>query len=157
MRPPLPDEAGALTELVLRSKAAWGYDETFMRACRSELTITRAMVNSERMMAAALANEPIGLAELSVRGDVAELVKLFVDPQHMRTGAGRRLFAWGVELARLSGARTLIVESDPHAAGFYRRMGMVDDGEMPSGSIKGRMLPRLTLDLLPLAVGNSRQ
>lgn len=147
LRPPLPHEAAALTGLVLRSKAAWGYDDAFMRACRDELTITATMIASQQMMVAAIATEVIGLAQLSLDGETAELAKLFVDPRHMRAGAGRRLFGWSVDAARLAGARNLVVESDPYAAEFYRRMGMVDDGEVPSGSIKGRMLPRLRLAL----------
>lgn len=136
-----------MTGLVLRSKAAWGYDDAFMRACQDELTITATMIASQQMMVAAIAAEVIGLAQLSLDGETAELAKLFVDPRHMRAGAGRRLFGWSVDAARLAGARNLVVESDPYAAEFYRRMGMVDDGEVPSGSIKGRMLPRLRLAL----------
>jgi hypothetical protein len=34
-------------------------------------------------------------------------------------------------------------DSDRHAEGFYRAMGMRRIGEAPSGSIPGRMLPRL--------------
>jgi hypothetical protein len=37
-----PDEAGELTELALRSKAHWGYDEAFMASCREELTVRKA-------------------------------------------------------------------------------------------------------------------
>ena len=36
VRPARPDEAEALTALVLRSKAHWGYDEAFTAACRDE-------------------------------------------------------------------------------------------------------------------------
>ena len=32
LRTPGPDEAAALTELCLRSKAVWGYDAQFMKA-----------------------------------------------------------------------------------------------------------------------------
>ncbi len=147
LRPPQPHEAEALTLLCLRSKAAWGYDEAFMRACREELTVTAALIASEQMMVADSDGEVIGVAQLSLAGEAAELAKLFVDAPHLRSGAGRRLFGWSVEAARLAGARNLFVDSDPHAAGFYRRMGMVDDGEVPSGSVKGRMLPRLRLYL----------
>ena len=42
LRPARPDEADLLTELCLRSKAVWGYDDAFMRACRAELTLSPA-------------------------------------------------------------------------------------------------------------------
>lgn len=41
-----PDEAGELTELALRSKAHWGYDEAFMASCREELTVRPSEVGS---------------------------------------------------------------------------------------------------------------
>jgi GNAT superfamily N-acetyltransferase len=148
LRPPQPHEAEALTVLCLRSKAAWGYDEAFMRACRKELTITAEMIASDKIILADRAGELVGLAQLWVAADEeAELAKLFVDPLHLRSGAGRRLFDWSVAAARSAGARSLVVDSDPNAAEFYRRMGMMDDGAAPSGSIPGRMLPRLRLAL----------
>ena len=39
-----PAEADELSELALRSKAHWGYDEAFMAASRAELKVTRAAV-----------------------------------------------------------------------------------------------------------------
>ena len=33
------DELPGLSELCLRSKAVWGYDDAFMTACRTELTL----------------------------------------------------------------------------------------------------------------------
>ncbi|HEV7275486.1 MAG TPA: GNAT family N-acetyltransferase [Devosiaceae bacterium] len=147
LRPPRSHEAAALTALCLRSKAAWGYDGAFMRACRGELLVTAEVIATELVMVADRAGEVVGLAQLSLAGEEAELVKLFVDPLHLRSGAGRRLFDWSVEAARSAGARRIVVDSDPHAAGFYRRMGMMDDGAVPSGSVPGRLLPRLRLAL----------
>lgn len=39
----------ALTELATRSKAHWGYSETFMRACRRELEVTPTRINDACM------------------------------------------------------------------------------------------------------------
>jgi hypothetical protein len=44
-------------------------------------------------------------------------------------------------------AVTMMIEADPDAAGFYRLMGAADDGIAPSGSIRGRLLPRLRVQL----------
>lgn len=43
--------------------------------------------------------------------------------------------------------RQLTVDADPDAAPFYRRMGARDDGQAASGSIPGRLLPRLVFDV----------
>ena len=40
-----------------------------------------------------------------------------------------------------------MIEADPDAAPFYRRMGAQDVGLAPSGSIPGRMLPKLVKEL----------
>jgi hypothetical protein len=55
--------------------------------------------------------------------------------------------AWAAGVARNMGATRLFIEADPDAAPFYRRMGAVDVGLAPSGSIPGRILPKLAVDL----------
>ena len=41
------------------------------------------------------------------------------------------------------GASGITLDADPNSVGFYQRMGMEIVGESPSGSIPGRMLPRM--------------
>jgi GNAT superfamily N-acetyltransferase len=147
LRPARPDEANLLTELCLRSKAVWGYDEAFMRACRAELTLLPADLAATSLQVAVDGNEVAGLVQVVVEGEKADLAKLFIAPSTLRAGVGRQLFDWAVKNARERGARWLWIEADPDAAGFYRRMGAIDDGVAPSGSIPGRLLPRLKLQL----------
>jgi hypothetical protein len=45
------------------------------------------------------------------------------------------------------GAARMTIEADPDAAPFYRHLGARDIGLAPSGSIAGRVLPKLALDL----------
>ena len=147
LRGALPGEADILTDLCLRSKAVWGYDEAFMAACRAELTITAQDLARSQIQVAIDDGRIIAMAQLAQHGRIADIDKLFVDPDVMRSGAGRALFAWCVETARAAGAVALTVVADPDAAGFYRRMGMTEDGKEPSGSIPGRMLPKLHMAL----------
>jgi len=60
--------------------------------------------------------------------------------------------AWAVPLlrdardhARCLGYELLTIDADPYAEAFYVHGGAVRSGETPSGSIPGRMLPRLEL------------
>lgn len=147
LRPPRPDEAELLTELCLRSKAVWGYDDAFMRACRTELTLSPADFARSSLQVAVEGETIAGVVQVVVAGDNADLAKLFIAPSTLRAGLGRRLFDWAANDARRRGARWLWIEADPDAADFYRRMGAVDDGVAPSGSIPGRLLPRLKLAL----------
>lgn len=147
LREARPAEAYALTELCLRSKAVWGYDAGFMERCRAELTLTPDDIRANRIMVAERDGRIVGMAQLGLSGAAAEIAKLFVDPDVLRSGAGRALYEWCVETARAAGATVMTVEADPDAAPFYRRMGAVDDGVVPSGSIPGRVLPRLKVTL----------
>jgi len=147
LRTPRYDEAAILTELCLRSKAAWGYDEEFMQACRAELTLTASIMRSSCLKVAEIGGHLVGVAQVTVNGELAELDKLFVEPTRLRSGAGKALFNWAMTMARDGGAVTMVIDADPDAAGFYRRMGAVDDGTAPSGSIPGRLLPRLKVRL----------
>jgi GNAT superfamily N-acetyltransferase len=147
LRRPRPDEAATLTELCLRSKAIWGYNAEFIEACRNELTLTPELVRDSQIQIAEEDGAVVGIAQITVDADVAVLDKLFVEPTRLRSSAGRRLFEWATDAARDLGAGIMQIESDPGAAEFYRRMGAVDDGVARSGSIPGRVIPRLKLAL----------
>jgi len=141
------DELQSLSQLCLRSKAVWGYDEAFMAACQPELTLQSTELNSTHLQVAAAGAIALGLVQLQVAGDEAHLLKLFVEPGHLKSGIGRLLLDWAKERARACGARRMIIEADPDAVGFYHRCGAHPAGLAHSGSIPGRMLPRLVLDL----------
>jgi GNAT superfamily N-acetyltransferase len=151
MRPVIraPDvrELPALSELCMRSKAVWGYDADFMAACRTELTFVPGDLASSRIAVAARGESVLGVAQVRMAGRDADLQKLFVEPSALRSGVGKALFDWAIDAAREMGASRMIIEADPDAAPFYRSLGARDIGLAPSGSIAGRMLPKLALDL----------
>jgi GNAT superfamily N-acetyltransferase len=129
------------------SKAVWGYNKEFMRGCRDELTLTPSIMQSSQLKVAEIDGCVVGMVQVTVKGYIAELDKLFIEPARLRSGAGRVLFEWAKKTAREAGAITLVIEADPDASGFYRRMGAVDDGAVASGSIPGRFVPKLKLQL----------
>jgi len=149
LRTPKVGEAKLLTDICLRSKAVWGYDQDFIQACRSELTITeQALLASNTNYAIATLNaEIVGIVQISMQPPYFEIVKLFVEPKWLRRGIGRTLFEWAKQKALESGAEALVVESDPGAANFYRHLGAKDDGVAASGSIPGCVIPRLKIRL----------
>jgi GNAT superfamily N-acetyltransferase len=143
-------EAAELTALCLRSKAHWGYDAEFMALSRAALTITPAFIATGRVFVAeAEDGRLLGIASVAplVEDRIYDLVHLFIEPGVIGNGAGRRLFEAAANKSREDGARRLVIQSDPHAAEFYRRMGARDAGEAPSESIPGRMLPLLHFEL----------
>ena len=146
IRPADLSEVDELTALCFRSKAIWGYDADFMEACREALTISLQDLASSSVQVAEQEGQVIAVAQVILKEGVASLDKLFVDPDLLRTGAGRTLFEWAQEHARQSGAGTLLIEADPDAAEFYRRMGAIDDGSVASESVPGRLIPRLKVE-----------
>src|SRR5262245_41596306 len=128
IRPPAVEELPSLSELCMRSKAVWGYDSTFMEACRRELSFDPRDLESSRIAVAARGDCVLGVAQVRVVGNEADLVKLFVEPTAMRSGVGQALFAWALDAARALGASRMIIEADPDAAPFYRRLGARDAG-----------------------------
>jgi GNAT superfamily N-acetyltransferase len=132
-----------LTGLALRSKAHWGYEPAFMQACVSALTLTPARIQAERFFVLEEDGLVIGFGALQTVGDEAELTNLFVEPDAIGRGYGRRLWRHAVALAAALGARRMRIESDPFAESFYRAMGAERIGEVPSDAIPGRLLPLL--------------
>ncbi|HEV7319496.1 MAG TPA: GNAT family N-acetyltransferase [Ensifer sp.] len=147
LRTPHPELAVALSALCLRSKAVWGYDPAFLEACRSALTLTAEDWRDSDLQIAVEGETILGLAQVRSSSDIAELDKLFIEPDARAAGIGRILFDWCVGAARRRGAAFMTIDADPGAADFYRRMGAVDDGVVASGVIPGRFLPRLKLEL----------
>lgn len=147
LRPPVEAELPAASALCLRSKALWGYDRDFIESCRDELTLEPKDLVETKVALAFRSDDMIGVAQLSVEVDRAELDKLFVDPEWIGHGIGRILFDWSVETAREHGAGTMLVTADPDAVPFYEKMGFERIGEEPSGSIAGRVLPVFHLRL----------
>jgi GNAT superfamily N-acetyltransferase len=141
------NELLGLSELCLRSKAVWGYDDAFMTACRTELTLRPDELQSTHIQVAIRDCAVVGLAQVKVTGMDADLLKLFVEPALSGTGVGRRLFEWAAARARGLGAVRMIIEADPGAAAFYQHMGARHAGVAPSQSIPGRMLPRMQMEL----------
>lgn len=147
LRAPRPSECKMLSDLCLRSKAYWGYDAAFLEACREELTLTADTLQNYEVAVAVSQNRICGLVQLDPIVPCGALEKLFVDPDAIGKGVGRRLFDWAVEIARQKGMTHFTIDGDPNSVPFYLKMGARLTGSTPSGSIKGRMLPQFRYDL----------
>ena len=147
LRKPRPEERHSINAMIMRSKAHWGYDAAFMESCRDELTLSSQQLSAENVRVLADEATIAGMVMLTLDGEVADLSKLFVDPDAIGTGAGQNLYNWALDQAKLCGSSKLMIDSDPQACGFYQRMGAKIVGETPSGSIEGRFLPLLQHDI----------
>jgi predicted N-acetyltransferase YhbS len=88
----------------------------------------------------------VGFAVLLERsGNACELDGLFVEPERMRAGVGRRLVDDAKRIARERGATRIDVLATPQAVAFYEAVGFV-----PAGQAQTRFgpAPRMSLSLV---------
>lgn len=89
--------------------------------------------------------QPAGFYQLIPDGRQQELDLFFTSNAHQGAGVGRRLFGHMRQRARELGAKIVTISSNPESAGFYRRMGALDNGVTPPGQGITWERPRLTL------------
>ena len=168
IRAALPEQAADISELAIRSKAHWGYDDAFIEACREELTIppdrivalrTQVVVSADGADGAEgtpgdgadvgrlPAGRILGFGTIEGEPPAGELGMLFVDPDFIGRGVGGALFSHLAATATALGFHRLTIASDPNAEPFYLSKGAVRIGAVPSGSVPGRTLPLLAFAL----------
>ncbi|WP_420333215.1 GNAT family N-acetyltransferase [Roseibium sp.] len=149
IRPARQADKNALTELCMRSKQSNGYDDTFMEACTDELRVRDSWIlEDDFWVAEAVDGSLVGCIRLSSDTDAGgELETCFVAPDYKGKGVGRALFQTLESQARKIGLKHIALDADPFAEAFYARMGFETTGRSPSGSIPGRTLPRMRMEL----------
>jgi GNAT superfamily N-acetyltransferase len=140
-------ESAALTALCVRSKAHWGYDAGFMQAAASELTVPPSLIEQAHVFVGEAENVLVAFYSLLDDDGHPALRDLFVAPERIGSGVGRAMWLHLLATARQVGYRQLRIVADPHAEGFYLRMGASRVGAIPSTVQHGRMLPLLSLTL----------
>lgn len=155
IRPAHKDEAPLLTEISFAAKGYWNYPLEYYAVWKNELTITPAYIANNDV----LVYEDDGVAvgyyslvelreDLRVAGIMLDkgfwLEHMFVAPQHIGKGIGTRLFDHLRRRCRARGIVRLGILADPHARGFYEKMGCEYLREVPS-TIKQRTTPYLHL------------
>ena len=147
IRPAATSEASALTNMALEAKRYWGYPEHWIKHWESDLTITSNFIHDNHVYVAEENGQIQGFYALIVTGDKAELDHMWVKPALIGTGIGKELFLDAMERAAALKVSAVEISSDPNAAGFYRRMGATEIGEIDA-SFDGvtRKLPRLKIE-----------
>jgi ribosomal protein S18 acetylase RimI-like enzyme len=178
IRPATAADAARVTEIARAAKAHWGYPEAWLYAWRDALTITPEYIEANSVFVAEgagaelratgdgtpVATEPgsagiepaagtqrsvLGMCALEDDDDHWQLAHLWVDPGVLGLGIGRALVEHVLVVAGSRRPGSVVrVESDPHAAGFYRRLGFRETGVVPAPmeGDPGRVLPLLELD-----------
>ncbi len=168
-----PEEAGTLTQIALDAKRYWGYPEHWIRHWEADLTVSAEFIRENEVYVAEDSGEIVGFYALCVSGRAdpagsvrkaelgaaresgsgrkAELEHMWVVPRCIGTGVGKELFLDAMERAAALDVGDLEISADPNAAGFYRRMGAVQIGEVdaPVEGQHDRKLPRMQARVKP--------
>ncbi len=124
----------AINALIARSKAYWtwpaGYLEQALELHRIDADYLRGHHNFEVLDTR---NELVGFFALAASDNNIVLDNLWVSPERIGHGIGRRACEYAFQFARDHGWTEVWVVPDPPAEGFYLRLGFVGTGErMPS-------------------------
>jgi ribosomal protein S18 acetylase RimI-like enzyme len=120
-----PDEALALEALQRRSSDVWEEYRAQLAANPDAIEPPHSAIAEGRVRVALdTLGRLLGFAvALPVRGGRCELDDLFVEPECMGRGVGRRLVDDVATRAAAAGASHLDVIANPNALGFYERLG----------------------------------
>lgn len=122
-------DLAALREIFGRAAVSNSADRLALQA-RPDLLIfdEAALLDGRIRVAIGPDVHAVGFASTVIRGEVAELDALFVDPAWTRRGIGRRLVEDAIALARHWDITRIEVTANPAAVAFYAGLGFVCDG-----------------------------
>ncbi len=123
IRRAVPDETAVLNALTARSVLSWGYEPEFLDWEPETITVTAEFIAGSPVYVLEEAGRIVGYYGLLGEPPEVALDKLFVEPDRIGTGCGKRLWRHAVATVREMGATVLTFAADPNAAPFYRAMG----------------------------------
>ena len=148
IRRALPEEADVLSQIAFSAKAHWGYPRRWMEIWKPQLTFSPEYFEENEGWVAEKNGIPIAFYTLQEKAGNAWIENLWVSPDSIGKGVGKALFLHAVELARQHGYKTLQLEADPNAMGFYEKMGMHQIGKRHSEvENEPRILPIMEMRL----------
>jgi ribosomal protein S18 acetylase RimI-like enzyme len=148
IRRAVPEEANDLSKIAFSAKAYWGYPKRWLEIWKPQLTFHPEDFEEKEGWVAVDDEKPFGFYILQEKAGYVWLEDLWVLPEFIGRGIGKMLFLHAVELSLQRGYKNLRLEADPHAFGFYQKMGMHKIGEKHS-EVDGqpRILPIMEIEL----------
>jgi|SRR5687767_370745 len=129
IRRAFPEDANMLSQIALAAKAHWGYPDHWMKIWAPLLTFSSEYFEENETWVAEIDSVPIAFYTLQNKDGIAWMDNLWVLPEYIGHGVGKQLFLDAESRARQMGYKTLQLEADPNAVGFYEKMGMHKIGE----------------------------
>lgn len=141
-------DAAALTCIAISAKRHWNYPDAWIESWLPQLTVSARYIQEHETWLATENEIPVAFYSLRPDEGFLWLDHLWVSPGSMDRGIGGLLFRHALGRARMRGVSILRIESDPHAQGFYEKMGARKMDEQ-RGEVEGqtRMLPVMEIQL----------
>ena len=144
-------DAEVLTDISFAAKKHWNYPDHYYDLWRDELTITKEYIQQNIVFKALYMDVIIGFYSITENkedfysGDTFVkkgfwLEHLFIKPEYHKLGIGTLMMNHAKQVSRDLGITDLLIFVDPHAKGFYDKVGAAYLYESKS-SIPGRMIP----------------
>ena len=152
-----PDDADRLTEISFAAKRHWNHPESYLQLWQEELTVTRDYLREHLVYLIACDTiivgyySLVGLRESLIVAEIALepgwwLDHMFIEPEWIGNGLGKRLFNHLSSICRVNDITAVQMLADPHAMGFYEKMGCRYIKEVPS-TIAGRTTPLMIKEM----------
>lgn len=142
-----PSDVEALRALTRRSMAYWPHEAAYIAEANRLLSLRAEDLARDEGWVVERDGTPVGYYRLTLHDNLAEIEELFLEPEWIGHGIGRKLFEHAVASARRCGCAGLEWDTDANAAGFYLAMGGRQIGTKPSGIEDGEPLTRMRLDI----------
>ena len=141
-------EAALLSDLSVRSKAYWGYDDAFIQDAVADLTLEPIHIENGMVYVSEYQDQIIGYNAFCI-DDAPEMTALFVEPDFIGKGIGFGLWEHAVNFAKEQKWSKFKIVADPFAAEkFYLKMGCSQVGELQSPVKADRKLLLLEFKLV---------
>jgi len=124
-----PQDAPILTKLAIGAKRHWNYPERWMELWLPQLTFSPEYFQANESWVVEQDGVPIAFSTVQERNGNFWIENMWVLPEYMGQGVGKKLFTYALNLARERGYKSLQLEADPKAVGFYKKMGLHIIGE----------------------------
>ena len=142
----VPEQAKTLQSLARASKQHWGYDPEFMQIWNHDQTLTAEFIARHFVFCAETDDNMAGFYALEWTPQSCELKHLWIHPDYIGQGIGKRLFEHLLTHLQALETKCCKIVAEPHAEGFYRRLGAIPRGQKSVPQL-GQILPILELKL----------
>ena len=141
------EDTERLSALEIRSESYWGYGQDFMNKFKEHYLITERFISSNPTYILKNNDVLIGFYGLRITGEEPALEYLFIEPDYIGQGFGKKLWNHALAECEKRNIREFTIITSPDAREFYVRLGAIFYTTTDSLITNGRKTPKLIFRL----------